>query len=405
MVIVDASAHGGPRGNALPLLLDLALTTLFLHDGSVKSLDELLDPKRGKNSSYPFYIENASQRGDMVEFLRGIDTGQGNSDGSWNNSQVNYNVLIGSDGTDIASAYDANGNIKRMQQWGLKAGGSDKIDDLVYSYNSLSNKLRAVTDNSTGGTPVSGASFSLGDFVNKNNTADDYGYDRNGNMITDLNKRLNGSVGLDQTSGGAITYNYLNLPSIITVQKDDNTNKGSITYTYDAAGNKLQKKVDELNAAVNSLTTNITTTSTYSGGAVYESKSYSNTDASLAALAYTNRLQFLNDEEGRIRFTPSMGTVPARFNYDYFLKDHLGNVRMVLTEEQQTDAYPAASLETATLSNEKIYYSIPDAARTDKSTVPAYPADTYTNPNQWIQKVKRGCNENRNEHCTKSNGR
>lgn len=74
MVIVDASAHEAPRGNALPVLLDLARTTLFLHDASVKSLDELLDPKRGKNSPHPFYFDDMKQRADMIEFLRGLDT-------------------------------------------------------------------------------------------------------------------------------------------------------------------------------------------------------------------------------------------------------------------------------------------------------------------------------------------
>lgn len=74
MVIVDASAHEAPRGNALPVLLDLARTTLFLHDASVKSLDELLDPRRGKNSPHPFYFDDKKQRADMIEFLRGLDT-------------------------------------------------------------------------------------------------------------------------------------------------------------------------------------------------------------------------------------------------------------------------------------------------------------------------------------------
>lgn len=73
MVIVDASAHGGPRGNALPVLLDLARTTLFLHDASVKSLDGLLDPKRGKKSPHPFYIDDKKERADMIEFLKGLD--------------------------------------------------------------------------------------------------------------------------------------------------------------------------------------------------------------------------------------------------------------------------------------------------------------------------------------------
>ncbi|HEV8082301.1 MAG TPA: hypothetical protein VGP55_03825 [Chitinophagaceae bacterium] len=75
MVVIDASDHGEPRGVALPLLLDLDRTTLFLHDGSVKSLEELLNPQRGEKSPHPFYIKDKSQRDDMIEFLRGLDTG------------------------------------------------------------------------------------------------------------------------------------------------------------------------------------------------------------------------------------------------------------------------------------------------------------------------------------------
>lgn len=73
MIIVDASPHKGPRGNALPVLLDLARTTLFLHDASVKSLDGLLDPKRDKKSPHPFYIVDKEERADMIEFLKGLD--------------------------------------------------------------------------------------------------------------------------------------------------------------------------------------------------------------------------------------------------------------------------------------------------------------------------------------------
>ncbi|MBA2250002.1 MAG: hypothetical protein H0W12_07395 [Chitinophagaceae bacterium] len=85
MVVIDASDHGEPRGVSLPLLLDLDRTTLFLHDGSVKSLDELLNPQRGGKSPHPFYIKDKSQREDMIEFLSGLDT---NSDkGKTNNNQ------------------------------------------------------------------------------------------------------------------------------------------------------------------------------------------------------------------------------------------------------------------------------------------------------------------------------
>jgi RHS repeat-associated protein len=58
---------------------------------------------------------------------------------------------------------------------------------------------------------------------------------------------------------------------------------------------------------------------------------------------------------------------------DYMLKDHLGNVRMVLTEEVQQDIYPAATLEGTNTSGarqtEKNYYTISDNAVVDKTSV------------------------------------
>jgi len=45
-----------------------------------------------------------------------------------------------------------------------------------------------------------------------------------------------------------------------------------------------------------------------------------------------------------------------KYIYDYFIKDHLGSVRSVLTTEQETDKY-AATMETAnaTVENELFY--------------------------------------------------
>lgn len=75
MVIVNASLRGEERGIAMPLLLDLARKPVFLHDNSVPSLDNLLDPKRGAQAPHPFFIPNSKDRKDMIEFLRGLDTG------------------------------------------------------------------------------------------------------------------------------------------------------------------------------------------------------------------------------------------------------------------------------------------------------------------------------------------
>jgi len=78
-------------------------------------------------------------------------------------------------------------------------------------------------------------------------------------------------VGNLVTSGGAITYNHLNLPVQITVKNEAGTaNKGTIVYTYSASGTKLRKVVTEPGATVNATTTSITTTTFYQGALVYE---------------------------------------------------------------------------------------------------------------------------------------
>jgi hypothetical protein len=75
MAVVNASQRGGIRGTVMPLLLDLARKPNFLHDSSVPSLDNLLNPTRGPTAPHPFYLSDTAQRSDMVEYLRGATTG------------------------------------------------------------------------------------------------------------------------------------------------------------------------------------------------------------------------------------------------------------------------------------------------------------------------------------------
>jgi hypothetical protein len=327
---------------------------------------------------YSYDAANRLLKADFVQKRNFPPLGFAVPEDEWGKS-FNYDSWMG-DGNTGASAYDLNGNIQRMQQWGWTvASTSTYIDNLTYTYqnNGLSNRLRAVTDNQT---PPAG----LGDFTNKNTTADDYGYDVNGNLVTDLNKRLNGSIGSNLSSGGAITYNHLNLPASIAVKKDDGTAKGSITYTYDAAGQKLRKVTTETGVTIGATSNiTITTTTNYIGGCVYESKSYSPVPASYAS--YSNQLQFAPHEEGRIRAvraTPNSN--PTALEYDYMLKDHLGNVRMALTEEVRQNIYPAATLEaigspTSAVAYESNFYSINTAQVSDRSTVSGLPS--YNNNN------------------------
>jgi hypothetical protein len=66
------------------------------------------------------------------------------NNGGWNTSAgVDFSMEMG-DGTRPILAYDANGNMLAMQQKGLKLDGSSLIDQLTYSYEAGSNKLKQV---------------------------------------------------------------------------------------------------------------------------------------------------------------------------------------------------------------------------------------------------------------------
>jgi RHS repeat-associated protein len=276
---------------------------------------------------------------DAVNRLTGADFNQ--------LTNTSFNKTAGLDFSVTGLNYDDNGNILNMNQRGWKVGGSVVIDSLLYTYISGSNKLLNVLDRRNDTATKMGDFRSSKAYMttlsnNKTTAATDYSYDVNGNLAIDKNKDIS-----------AIRYNYLNLPDSIVV-----TGKGTIKYQYDAAGNKLKKTTTEGAK---------TTTTLYLGGMIYQNDS----------------LQFIGQEEGRIRYRPSDGS----FQYDYFLKDHLGNVRMVLTEETQTDMYPTASMETASLATERLYYAGVDTGRVNKNTVASYPSDGFTSPNDFIQQL------------------
>lgn len=195
-------------------------------------------------------------------------------------------------------SYDVNGNILTLSRKGVVAGSLQTLDNLQFNYGQglglagKKNQLIEVKD-------LAG-DFGQGDFVD-GNTGTDYSYDLNGNLTQDLNKGI---------SAGNITYNHLNLPQTITF-----SGNRSITYTYDAAGIKLSKTVNN-NGAIS--------TTDYVSGFIYEN----------------DQLQHFAHEEGRVR-----KNYQGNLIYDYFVKDHLGNTRVTLTEEEITSTY-LATMET-----------------------------------------------------------
>jgi RHS repeat-associated protein len=266
------------------------------------------------------------------------------------NLNIDLSTWLG-DGRNYASAYDENGNILAMHQKGLIVNQSQVIDSLTYSYNS-GNQLFAVSDSIK-------TNLHLGDFYN-GHVGTDYSYDVNGNLKEDLNKGINN-----------IGYNLLNLPYTTYVNPSSGST-GTITFIYDALGNKLEKRVHENPDSADNQT-NVYTNTDYIGNFVYAS----------------NVIQFINQPEGRIRpyINPSGQVRIDTLMYDYFLKDHLGNTRLVLTDQQQRDAYPMATMEPSDSVTENAYYSNIANTRTAISTISGYPTDNTTNPNQYVAGV------------------
>jgi RHS repeat-associated protein len=170
----------------------------------------------------------------------------------------------------------------------------------------------------------------MGNITSLNRDGTDYAYSYTGNRLkqvtgltsSDYGYDVNGNATFDARNNKTITYNLLNLPQTVS---------GGISYLYDATGTKLRK-------------TSATTTD-YVKGIEYEN----------------NQITIIHTEEGVARRS---GT---SYNYEYNLKDHLGNVRYTFyrnpntgqIERLQSDDYYAFGLrksgQPVSLNNKYLY--------------------------------------------------
>ena len=208
--------------------------------------------------------------------------------------------------------YDLNGNIESISR---NAGAENgEIDNLDYVYNG--NKLVAVGDNAVGNDYLG---F---DDRNPGATGTEYMYDANGNMKTNLNKSID------------ISYNVLNLPSRVTPALIANR----FYLYYDALGNKLGTKTT-------SGQPDFYTKKEYIGNFIYLAL------YEMGTLSY--HVDYILTPEGRITFGDA-----GEVNYEYFLKDHLGNNRVVFADYDnngtaeivQEDSYYPFGMQMAGLS-------------------------------------------------------
>jgi RHS repeat-associated protein len=275
---------------------------------------------------------------DNVNRLTKADFTQNNS-GTWNNTHFGTNTIDFSlsGATNSRMEYDANGNILSMWQKGLVLNTSTFIDQLSYQYIKQGNRLRRVVDAASYSPDIK-----LGDYRNNysniyQSTYSQYAYDKNGNMVMDQSKGISYYNGTDEDpliqpwDANAIKYNYLNLPTRISIPfqryPDPGALPGYIEYVYDAVGNKLMKTITE----------NERTYPDYIDVSTVTTFHY------LAGFQYRNdTLQQLMQEEGRVRWAKQYyqnGTSKDTLFYDFMVRDHLGNTRVVLTQQKDTALY------------------------------------------------------------------
>ncbi|WP_291529212.1 DUF6443 domain-containing protein [Bacteroides sp. UBA939] len=195
--------------------------------------------------------------------------------------------------------YDKHGNMTGLTRRG-NTGTSTYgiIDNLTMNY--AGNQLMKVED--------SGASVSLSasmDFKNGSNTAREYYYNRNGNLIKDLNKGISN-----------ISYNLLNLPCSLAIS--NSSGSATNTYVYAVDGRKLT-------ATISGKKTD------YAGNMIYENST----------------LKRILIEGGYIEIGSGSTTNDT---YHFYLTDHLGNNRVVAkgsgTIVQTNHYYPYGMLFT-----------------------------------------------------------
>ena len=226
-----------------------------------------------------------------------------------NDGQGNY---------DESLSYDKMGNVQSLLRSGLLDDGSyGLIDNLSYNYHG--NQLLKVDDAAVG--PYYQGAFH---FVDGADEAVEYEYDANGNMVRDLNKGIS-----------FISYDLNNQPR--KIEYNDGRNA---SYVYDAEGNKLsvsynltamssaqpQMPVMQSTDVASANVSNGQKTIDYCGNIIYDG----------------DETMILND------VGYALCNKDNNFSFHYYLKDHLGNNRVVVSEdgeiEQVNDYYPTGAL-------------------------------------------------------------
>jgi len=219
--------------------------------------------------------------------------------GNWTKDENFYNTSY--------TYKDAQGGFDKVTREGRSGEATTAtIDDLAYSYYANTNQISKVDDTATDEGFTDGVQMPT-----------EYTYDDNGNLLSDQNAFITG-----------ITYNILDKPERITIMPASGTIY--LDFTYDAAGNKLKTSVKDAGA-------NELYAIDYVGGIHYITNEES------------TELAYMLTPEGRIL---KYGT---NYEYEYHLKDHLGNTRLTFGNLHDTEVF-LATMEPEKSSTEEAQF-------------------------------------------------
>jgi RHS repeat-associated protein len=227
-------------------------------------------------NGYVFTYDELNRLNNSSFFNRDITTGVMRWQADQIASTQNYGTITGI-GSENNIQYDKNGNILRLSRRGKRGSEVVLYDSLTYNYSG--NKLMGVSDEITGQN-------SLSDFRNISRPFTVNQYDSNGNLVHDGDRNMDIKYGF-----------WHNLPASVVYET------GHIDYNYSKSGVKLGKNIYDRDER-------LILNEQYVGDLVLSS----------------GVPQRILHSEGVVELNSQL-----RPTWYYHLKDHLGNVRAVVT--------------------------------------------------------------------------
>jgi len=285
-------------------------------NGNISAMEyytEQLTADRGKISGY-LYSYDELNRLKSALFYRHLNTEVSYLLPESADPRHNYGKVTGI-GTVANITYDKNGNIRGLTRYARNGNAHFKFDDLSYYYQH--NRLIAVDDDVTGQNDLS--DFHDNGVKYQSHALDEFRYDANGNMTSDLNRNLRLQYGLIHNMPVSISFNQVgggggggevevaySLQDMLQVKAKYETKattySGNILNHYTWQGRKLGKKV------------------------------YSDQGTLTLDEAYYGELTLSFGQPSRILHADGYVDVSGQMPVFYYhLKDHLGNVRSVIT--------------------------------------------------------------------------